>query len=217
MGNHQFNLIKQNTSSMNFNIEYNKKSFNLNNTEPTFVQVCAMAEDKFSLRPDSYQIYYLDIDGDEIAIQDDDDLAVCILEFSEMSKIDDPINLRVEPKEKLLPRRRDTPKGSRDNSSEKKTIPESVVIQSVLVDLPPKKTDQQDCKSEVMRKSCPDFAETGSVLSEQMLSTIDTKVSEKIEKLLPQLLEERLAKAVEEKLGAKMAEIDSKVDAQFKK
>jgi len=32
------------------------------------------------------------MDEDPIAIEDEDDLAVCILEFSEMSKIDEPIN-----------------------------------------------------------------------------------------------------------------------------
>merc|ERR1712146_61825 len=79
--------------NMNFTIEYNKKLFELKNISPELNVIKAAVEQEFSLRQGAYTLSYLDIENDPIAVEDEDDLAVCILEFSEMSKIDDCVNL----------------------------------------------------------------------------------------------------------------------------
>merc|ERR1712224_674703 len=106
-------------NKMNFNIEYNKKIFELHNISPELNVIKAAAEQEFSLKEGAYTLSYLDIENDPIAVEDEDDLAVCILEFSEMSKIDDCVNLMIKDKNCGIPRRIDTPKGSRENSPKK--------------------------------------------------------------------------------------------------
>merc|ERR1711862_1062131 len=133
-------------NKMNFNIEYNKKIFELHNISPELNVIRAAVEQQFSLKEGAYTLSYLDSENDPIAVEDEDDLAVCILEFSEMSKIDDSINLMIKDKDSGIPRRRDTPKGSRSNSFKKvnsvdnnsftKVVTESVVISSEPREVP---------------------------------------------------------------------------------
>merc|ERR1711862_242535 len=106
-------------NKMNFNIEYNKKIFELHSISPELNVIRAAVEQQFSLKEGAYTLSYLDIENDPIAIVDEDDLAVCILEFSEMSKIDDYVNLIIKDKDCGIPRRIDSPRGSRDNSLKK--------------------------------------------------------------------------------------------------
>merc|ERR1712224_1132547 len=126
-------------NKMNFNIEYNKKIFELHNISPELNVIKAAIEHHFSLKQGAYTLSYLDIENDPIAVEDEDDLAVCILEFSEMSKIDDSVNLMIKDKDCGIPRRRDTPKGSRSNSLEKVDSKENngsftkVMTESVIV------------------------------------------------------------------------------------
>merc|ERR1712224_481006 len=103
-------------NKMNFNIEYNKKIFELHNISPELNVIKAAVEQQFSLKEGAYTLSYLDIENDPIAVEDEDDLAECILDFSEMNKIDDCVNLMIKDKNCGIPRRIDTPKGSRENS-----------------------------------------------------------------------------------------------------
>merc|ERR1712224_919602 len=91
-------------NKMNFNIEYNKKIFELHNISPELNVIKAAVEQQFSLKEGAYTLSYLDIENDPIAVEDEDDLAVCILEFSEMSKIDDCVNLMIKDKNSGIPR-----------------------------------------------------------------------------------------------------------------
>jgi len=101
---------------MNFIITKDNSSFELKNISPLLEELRAEAESYFNLTKGAYTMSYMDIDNDPIAVEDDDDLAVCILEFSEMSKIYDPVTLLIESVDKNIPRRRDTPKGSGKSS-----------------------------------------------------------------------------------------------------
>jgi len=106
---------------MNFQIEYLNKITKLENASPEYETLSKLIEKDFGLKSGEYTLSYLDIDNDPIAIEDEDDLAVCILEFSEMSNIDEPVKLLVLAKDPSIPRRRDTPKGSRGNSRKNST------------------------------------------------------------------------------------------------
>merc|ERR1712029_637618 len=83
------------TKPMNFIVEYNKKSFQLSDFKPELASIRKQIDDMFCLKPDTYRLCYLDTENDPIMVEDDDDLAVCILEFSETSKVEDPVKLLV--------------------------------------------------------------------------------------------------------------------------
>jgi hypothetical protein len=87
---------------MNFQIQYEKQTVQLPNCVPELTDIKKSIEQNFALKPESYTISYLDIDSDPIDIQDADDLAVCILEFTETSKIEETVTLVVNGGEKDL-------------------------------------------------------------------------------------------------------------------
>ena len=173
---------------MNFTIEYNKNLVELQNVSPELSLIKKAAEFQFSLKQNAYTLCYLDSDCDPIAIDDEDDLAVCILEFSEMSKFDDSVTLMVMDKNSGIPRRRDTPKGSKENSmilesnvtenSFKKVLPESLII-------------EQSNKSNWDTTSHISVNETASMVSEKVFSIAESKISDMIESRLETLVNQR--------------------------
>merc|ERR1711896_33287 len=164
---------------MNFNIEYNKKIFELTNISPELNVIKAAIEHHFSLKQGAYTLSYLDIENDPIAVEDEDDLAVCILEFSEMSKIDDCVNLMIKDKNSGIPRRRDTPKGSRENSprlTQSHASSQSfvrVAQESVIL------TEPKEVNFETMSQVSIDDAV--SRVSEKVMSITESKISEMVE------------------------------------
>merc|ERR1712232_693640 len=93
-------LKKHKTNQMNFQILYNKEAITLNEFSTELSQLKKEVNSQFSLKDGTYKLSYQDFDGDHIEIADDDDLAVCILEFSENSVVDQSIVLVVEGGEK---------------------------------------------------------------------------------------------------------------------
>merc|ERR1712151_1438578 len=187
-------------NKMNFNIEYNKKIFELHNISPELNVIKAAIEHHFSLKQGAYTLSYLDIENDPIAVEDEDDLAVCILEFSEMSKIDDSVNLMIKDKNSGIPRRRDTPKGSRSNSLKKVEnksedtnsfvkMTESVVIGG-----------SEQVNLETMSQVTIDDA--ASRVSEKVLSMAESKISELVESKLEDMVQQRLEAALSEKIAS---------------
>ena len=188
---------------MNFTIEYNKKTLELHNISPELNTLKAAAEEHFSLKQGAYTLSYLDVEADPIAVEDEDDLAVCILEFSEMSKIDDSVNLMIKDKNSGIPRRINTPKGSRSNSTKKsesqannnsfvKVISESVVI-----------ADSKEVNFELMSQVSID--DQASRVSEKVLSMTESKISEIVESRLEDMVNQRMDKALTDRLS-KMSE-----------
>merc|ERR1711862_873289 len=172
-------------NKMNFNIEYNKKIFELHNISPELNVIRAAVEQQFSLKEGAYTLSYLDIENDPIAVEDEDDLAVCILEFSEMSKIDDSINLMIKDKNSGIPRRRDTPKGSRSNSA-KKSEPKIDNNSFVKVTSSAILTGSEQVNLETMSQLSID--DTASKVSEKVLSMAESKISELVEAKLDEMV-----------------------------
>jgi len=62
-----------------------------NSTLLTLSELRSIALKKFSLKPQSFTLSYVDLENDHINIQDDDDLEVCVHEFNETSTVNQPI------------------------------------------------------------------------------------------------------------------------------
>jgi hypothetical protein len=197
---------------MNFIFTKETTSFELKNISPLLDELRAEAEKYFSLVKGAYTISYVDMDGDPIAVEDDDDLAVCILEFSEMSKIDDPVTLLIESSSRDIPRRRDTPKGS-GKSSPRLASPK--LRDSVLTELP-KLEDANADRDSMLPDSMSqiNFDETASQLSEKVISMVDSKIGQSIDSKLESMLEGAIAKKIEASIRAEMK---AKKEAENKK
>jgi len=203
---------------MQFNIEYNNKSIELSEQTPDLGVIRDTINASFGLNSDEYTLCYVDIDGDPIAIEDADDLSVCILEFSENSKIGEQIKILVVSKNPSIPRRRDTPKGSRKNSTEKKS-PNLDADNNVLkVDsmtknivkselLESQVEDPKDAESHIsLAPSQLSIEDISKSVMNMMKSTMDEELENKIEALMEKKLkeknkerEERKSKKKEEK------------------
>merc|ERR1712048_1485429 len=144
-----------------------------------------------------YTISYLDNDNDPIAIEDDDDLSVCVLEFSEMSKIDDFIRLLVLAKDPSIPRRRDTPKGSRDNSKNKEVPKKDVVDVVEVVEEKVEKIEKAESFKVLSEsedaKSLAQSQISVEEVSEKVMSMMESKMSEELDKKMEALLEKKVA------------------------
>jgi len=188
---------------MNFNIEYNKKIFQLHNLSPELDVIRAAVEQEFSLKSGAYTLSYLDIENDPIAVEDEDDLAVCILEFSEMSKIDDCINLVIKDKNSGIPRRRDTPKGSRENSP--KMLKSQVSNQSFIkiASEPVILTESREVNLETMSQATLDDAV--SRVSEKVMSITESKISEMVESRLEEMMQKKMEETMEKKIAEMQA------------
>merc|ERR1711941_69394 len=138
------------------------------------------------------------------AVEDEDDLAVCILEFSEMSKIDDCVNLIIKDKNSGIPRRIETPKGSRENSPRKllssvsnqsfvKVSAESVVL-----------TEPRETNLETMSQVTIDDAV--SRVSEKVMSITESKISEMVESRLEEMMNKKMEETIEKRLADMQAE-----------
>merc|ERR1711976_31441 len=200
-------------TKMNFIIEKDNQQLTLNNITPMLSDLKLEAEKFFSVAPGSYKVSYLDIDNDPIAVEDDDDLAVCILEFSEMSKIDEPVHLILESVDKSIPRRRDTPKGS-GKSSPRSLAP------ILPLDIP-KKDSSEWVKSEIICDDSKSVAQSNltlddaaSQLSEKVMDMVSSKIPTTIEQSLDSKLEALINSKVQEKLNAALevqkAELEAK-------
>ena len=168
---------------MNFIVEYNKNSLALKDVKPDLTLLKEQIETLFSLKPLSYKLCYLDTEEDPIMVEDDDDLAVCILEFSEASKVDDPVKLLVmaedAQKSPVL-----SPRGSF-----KKIAKSDIMDKDLIVDLD---------KKETLTES--KFNDNESVISEKVISTIESRLTETIDKKMEDLFNEKVMKEVDRKL-----------------
>merc|ERR1712183_746345 len=173
-------------NKMNFNIEYNKKIFELLSISPELSVIKAAVEQEFSLKQGAYTLSYLDIENDPIAVEDEDDLAVCILEFSEMSKIDDCVNLMIKDKNSGIPRRRDTPKGSRENSPRLTQSHASSQSFVKVASEPVILTESREFNLETMSQATLDDAV--SRVSEKVMSITESKISEMVESRLEEMM-----------------------------
>merc|ERR1711896_100570 len=189
---------------MNFNIEYNKKIFELTNISPELNVIKAAIEHHFSLKQGAYTLSYLDIENDPIAVEDEDDLAVCILEFSEMSKIDDCVNLMIKDKNSGIPRRRDTPKGSRENSPKKTQSQFSNQSFIKVGSEPVILTQSQEVNLETMSQATLDDAV--SRVSEKVMSITESKISEMVESRLEEMMSKKMEETIEKRVAEMQAE-----------
>merc|ERR1711976_532665 len=184
-------------TKMNFIIEKDNQQLTLNNITPMLADLKKEAEKFFSVAPGSYKVSYLDIDNDPIAVEDDDDLAVCILEFSEMSKIDEPVVLVIESQDKNIPRRVDSPKGS-GKASPRLAKSELVAPSVNLEEKNQIRAKVEHIKTEQDNMSTFSFDETASQLSEKVISMVESKVSEKLTSKLEEIMSDKIAKTIEE-------------------
>jgi len=141
----------------------------------------------------------LDIENDPIAVEDEDDLAVCILEFSEMSKIDDCVNLMIKDKNSGIPRRRDTPKGSRENSPK---LTRSLASSQSFVKIAQESiilTEPKEVNFETMSQVTIDDAV--SRVSERVMSITESKISEMVESRLEALMTQKMSETIEKKIA----------------
>jgi len=204
---------------MNFVINHNEKSFTLNGAVPELKTIKFRAEKKFKLKKGSYKLSYLDIDRDPIAIEDDDDLAVCILEFSEMSKFDEKITLVIQEKDAVIPKRKDAPKGSRDVAFEDKTksvedgftkiLTPSDVVKAKAVELQKAIEDKNKSELEEKDRKKKEKLQRAAVVKRQKKEKKKAAKLEKKEKKLA--AEKKASKPVKkaDKEDKKVADVDA--------
>lgn len=130
---------------------------------------------------------YLDFDNDEISISDNDDLAVCIMEFTEASKIDQAITLVIQGGEAL-------PEVQSENLIEtcfKKKDDQSAITKSEHFATVP---------DQVLTESNADDFEpidAISAVSEKVMSEVESKIAD-IEARMSDMLQKKLTKTLDD-------------------
>ena len=153
---------------MNFIIKKDNISFELKDRSPLLEDLKVEIEKFYTIGANKYSVSYEDMDGDLITIEDDDDLAVCILEFSEMSKIDESVSLVIKEIEVIPAQVNNYPELRKDcqvNEPRSKSMAQ--------IDHGFEKLDKSD--------SVTLNDDTVSQLSERIMSIVDSKLSENLE------------------------------------
>merc|ERR1712232_401511 len=157
MGNNYKKKQNKNPNSkkkkMNFIIRKDQEELKIFDISPSYAEICSEIKQNFGLKNGTFKVSYIDVEGDPIAIEDDDDLEVCMFEFSEMSKIDEPVNLIIEESHKVL---------------KKKSSFKSIKIENNKEDM--KAINMDDDASQISEKVV-------SILDSKISELIDTKIS----------------------------------------
>jgi len=201
---------------MKFLITKQGETLGLNEIEPSFVEIQAAVNKHFNLETGKYTISYIDVDDDPIAIEDDEDLQVCIFEFTEQTNFDDPIQLSIEPLDNAIPRMKDSPKYS-PKYSPVLSNNNSLVIEKEQDD-ELKRYSTQPVKPVLADINLPEaqsIDDNVSVLSAQVISIISENVSATLEKKMQEFeqINQKLSESIESKISSI---IDAKIAQSVK-
>merc|ERR1739845_276355 len=163
----QKKITNKNTiTKMNFIIKKDEKEVKLTGIELEFDILKSQIAKSFNLNDNEFTISYVDSDGDMIAVEDNDDLDVCIFEFTETSKMEGSITLAIQEKKSAKSKIRKASAKNSPRSSRK-----------VSEDL----------------KGFEKLEKEESVLSEKVLSLMDSRIEEEVEKRINKMIQEKLA------------------------
>jgi len=191
-----------------------------NSTLLTLSELRSIALKKFSLKPQSFTLSYVDLENDHINIQDDDDLEVCVHEFNETSTVNQPIVIVItdENSGQKVMKLEDSPRlMSRKKSIEFQLVKSVSDIQSVKSEECEKllKDEKEEVVTEVdatffatqplpavekeEKESKNDFDLLESQISNSVLSNLDSKIEESISKHMDALLQKKFDQMAETK------------------
>ena len=189
---------------MNFIIAKDTKELQFKDLDPDFATLQSQISKSFNLKVGEFNISYIDYDGDMIAVEDNDDLDVCIFEFTETSQVDAPIRLAIQDNRQKVPLKRASAKSSPLGSPRQRSHSEKSEIIDGFKKIKTEKYSEVQPKDDLLKSDL--VSECGSVLSEKVWSVLDSKIEEEVEK--------RIQKLVEEKFAKSLASIHSKVESQ---
>merc|ERR1711862_790224 len=174
---------KNSPKKMNFIVTKDTEELKIFDMTPTYDALSSIITGHFGLKG-AWTVSYVDVEGDHIAIEDDDDLEVCIFEFSEMSKIDEPVQLVIEEFGKVTKKKSKSFTDLNSNDVENNKLPKM--------------------KKEVVAKVADDNV---SQISEKVASMLDSKIFDSIDSKMASLTDP-LAMPIEKSISARFEALE---------